>query len=400
MVSLSKKGIFVRNAGPFWPHVRRLRFVFTFVALILVSTLLSETTAFQQLSNLGLDLWQNLGPRKHTQWCRLVAITDAEYGREFRGQSPLNPQVLSDAITALLKYEPAVLAVDIDTSHELFLTVPRPSHPTIPIVWARDGEIESEKPLSIRPFPVWGRPEEEPEHSGLALLPSDLDGLIRVHRRTWLWGTKTVDSFHWAIVRAYCAKGDAPGCMSVAASSDKSGELFLTPARERDDLRPSPLSDFWHPHAAISERNILKNKVVILGGTFQAAREEHPTPLGPRFGVEVVGDAVESDIAGDHLSILPGWIRYVVKVLLALSIATAYHYLTPRWAFRTTSALLFAVIALGSLAAFVFGSYWADYVPLLLGLWIEQLYDQSEVAQLYYESQATKPNPARRKQRK
>jgi hypothetical protein len=157
----------------------------------------------------------------------------------------------------------------------------------------------------------------------------------------------------------------------VAESSreDSGVREFHTPYRfVRFPLSDVMLRKTEAPPLANSD-NILRGKVVILGGSFG---DEHPTSFGTKLGIEVVGSAVEDELAGSSPTRLRTALTYATKVMIAICLAVFYTYLRPRYAFGATALLGAATVAL-SFAAFYYNAYRIDFVPFLIGMWLEQL---------------------------
>src|SRR5262249_37760019 len=99
--------------------------------------------------------------------------------------------------------------------------------------------------------------------------------------------------------------------------------------REEEDRLLNFLGDRYHiPHIAASavhqlyesagyqsegwkKQGPLQGKIVLLGGTFHHARDQYVTPLGPMTGVELMAQAIETELSG-------GGIRFTNELLMVL----------------------------------------------------------------------------------
>ena len=127
MASHSHKRTFLTN----------LRRAFPAIVLAIVGTyILSRLGTLHGLERLALDAEMAASPHPSTSIC-LVEITDTDYDDIFGGRSPLLPDKLHDLISAIALSKPAVIGVDIDTSHPQFRNFKiEPDWP--PVIWERD----------------------------------------------------------------------------------------------------------------------------------------------------------------------------------------------------------------------------------------------------------------------
>lgn len=122
-----------------------------------------------------------------------------------------------------------------------------------------------------------------------------------------------------------------------------------------------------------------KNKIVLLGGTFAAGRDVHPTPLGEVSGVELTAFAIESELTGG--GIRPS--HHLVMLAAELAAAVVLVWMNWRWppgsrwnVVATASAILLFAAA-GSYVAFRAFGYWASFIPIGAGVWLHQLYERA-----------------------
>ncbi len=71
--------------------------------------------------------------------------------------------------------------------------------------------------------------------------------------------------------------------MSVRTA--KTGRMYV------HQLRQAAKSEAW------STNSPLKGKIVLLGGMYHAARDSYSTPHGPRYGVELIAQALATEFA-------------------------------------------------------------------------------------------------------
>jgi CHASE2 domain len=363
-----------------------------FLGTYVASTLLVTIPPVKSFGLMIQDALQRTYPARNAPlFCKVIEITKAEYKKEFKETSPLEPLTLQAIINNLLLFKPAVLAIDLDTSHPLFASYPPPSDSTA-LIWGRPG---SQSGNSVDPEAIWGQPTIEPARSGITLYSRDLDGRYRVFVRSVPSGSRRLDTLHWATVKAYCdaAREIQPvnGRPQICSLIEQQPNISLQPLRPlfRDyRARPYTLSDVFSslPIAKSQfppppENNMLRDRVVVLGGAYEE-HDRHLTPIGPLYGVEIIGELVEAELRGDQVREFPEWARYSFKAIIGLLILGVYVL----WGHRPLRALLLSVGLLGalvltaSLAVFYFGSFWIDAGAFCVALVIEHTIESAKDA--------------------
>jgi len=142
---------------------------------------------------------------------------------------------------------------------------------------------------------------------------------------------------------------------------------------------------------AYRERGPLRDKVVLIGGNYRAARDQHITPLGMMAGVDIWAQVIETELEGGGY-VPPHWFWPVALQLLSVTLVILL--------FRTASlrmAMLTGMIALPVLALLcgqlVFGSAWHAlyFFPSMIVILFWELYDRaSDYLKLLKKQQAAK----------
>jgi len=128
--------------------------------------------------------------------------------------------------------------------------------------------------------------------------------------------------------------------------------------------------------AGWKDRGPLVGKVVILGGCYRAARDSHITPVGKMAGLQLMAQAVESEVGGGIRAL-----NHALEILFDLICGVLLVIIHHR--FRLSTALLLSLIAIpvlcltGSFLAFSTMARWFNFAPVILGVLIHQLYDHS-----------------------
>ena len=375
------------NPQPFVRIVTSWRFIVVLVPLLFFTNWLGHRWLFERGTLAGSDVLLSVTKPRPARYCRLVTIDEHEFDT-YLGEW-LQPEKLSNVLDVIVGYKPKVVVVDIDTSAPRFQSLRIPTSGS-KIVWARVSHQEEKLDPGERSRSyVWkagevlGNRGNQPEYVGSPLLPQDPDFVIRGFQRVVPIDANT-QSLHWVSIRAYCDAGDQEACALVRASS-ATGKV-----READEQRnvrefhadwdfPSvPLSDLMSDGGNAKPHAGELGDIVLVGAKFS---DIHPTPFGPKLGVELTASAVETELAGEsRVWQVYGWSRWVLKVLLALAIAWLNSRLMPRWATAGT-LLLLALVFVASFLGIYYGLFRMDFLPFMIGIWIEQLIEVSEHAQ-------------------
>jgi CHASE2 domain-containing protein len=360
------------NRKSFIHELLHWRFLLTLTALLTLSSWLSHFWILQYAGLASMDVFATVQPTQVAERSRIVSIGEQEYETYFDARSPLEPQKLAWAIGKILELQPAVLAVDIDTSPSQYLHMAVPETKA-PIVWARDARAVGGE---LRPKAVLGNRDVDPLHWGLAVLPYSLDWTVRTYPRMFRVGGRNWSSFHWAIVMAYCSGNSDSQCPPKTDTEMDAGELSVPTFHHRYQIPNIPLADILVQGSLPPDNNPVRNKIVLLGGYYGS--DEHPTPFGPVRGVELIATAVESEF--EPQGQMQNLTKYGLKIVLALLIAWLHHTLRPRYALLATLLFLGSLILAGSYIAFRVSAYRADFMPFLIGIWIEQQFESTERA--------------------
>jgi len=358
------------------------------VPLLLFTNWLGHRWLFERAALTGSDILISVTKSRPAQYCRLITIDEREF-EAYLGEW-IQPEKLTTVLNAIMAYEPKVLAVDIDTSAPRFAGMKVPEGNS-KIVWARVSHPEEKyEPGARKRSYAWkagavlGNRPDQPEYVGSPLLPQDPDWTVRGFQRLVPTNART-ESLHWAILRAYCDSGAQGACEVIRNNTpnqasdkhDQAEEARVREFRSDWDFLAAPLSDVMNEGGTAKPRPGELGDIVLLGAKFS---DVHPTPFGPRLGIELVGSAVESELAGDSDVRVHEWSRWALKVLLALIIAWLNSRLMPRWATLGTLLLLF-VVFFASFLGIYYSIFKMDFLPFMIGIWIEQLIEGSEHAQ-------------------
>jgi len=320
----------------------------------------------------------------------------------------------------------------------------------IPVVWARDAIFNQEgKPEKL--FPVLTE-EPPTVPSGIASLPQDSDCRIRRYQRTFLQGQfpsfhwaivkefcstlhRGTDNgvppsenffsrvFHWSwnrlsqvwhYVWSFFVKSPFDPqtarrfCTSLAEHAEEAGEaLVFNFSRER-----SVSSEYHSAFDSLSVEQILKideelqkteipeeketwsthgpltGKIVLLGGSYHAARDEHRTPLGTVYGVDLMAQAIESELQGGGIRPFNEFFMFLVELITGVALVWLHYYCHSHlgWLVLLSLGAIPLLAMFASLFVFSTMALWVDFIPLLFGVLIHQLYDHAREYRRMYQA--------------
>jgi CHASE2 domain-containing sensor protein len=346
----------------------------------------------------------------------IVTIDDRDYHELFGDTSPVDPAPLRALLSAIEAAGPRVIGVDLDTSEPAFAAEDWPAavwaRDARPVCTASDGAADDESQCDaeeiVRLSACGGklvekladghggqRIETEPL-SGVVVFPQDFDGVVRRYRRQFKSSQAEppselageVDSLPWAIVQEYARATRAAsrepcaecGRVEKIQKSRNGHELVLNFAGDRYRFKRMPArvvleaaqKDYW------KEKSPLRGAIVLVGGTYRAARDAYVTPVGTRYGVELIAQAIESDLQGGGIR----EINWIMAVLLDFAAGAILIFLNWRFTGRGSVYVNLVAIVVLSLAAsflaFNAVAYWLNFTAVLLGIWIHLLWESSQ----------------------
>jgi CHASE2 domain-containing sensor protein len=366
--------------GGFRRHL--VRAIPTILVMTLITTWAQRMGLFNSWESIALDAYIASAAPRNARDVVIVTITDADYENPslFGGRSPLDPAIVKQLVDKIIARGPAVVGVDISTAEPAYQTL-FPSAPA-GVIWVRDAVQEEPAEEGVQPRwrleRVLGRdePPDDP-HAGISTFPRDADGFVRrYYRRLTLMtsrGSATPASLAWSLVQNYCPAGSQRECGRIGGdvATDSPESLWLNFAGDRYAFHHIPAGAI--DAAPDSE---FKSKIVLLGGSFAAARDLYPTPLGQKAGVDLTAFAIASELEGGGITAA----NHALMSVVELAIAVVLVWLGWRWppgsrlnAILTSAAILVFAIA-GSYIAFSALGSWVSFVPFGVGIWIEQLY--------------------------
>jgi CHASE2 domain-containing sensor protein len=350
-----------------WPARLRLALPGILVTILLVF-LFSHMGVLHKLQTAVLDARMRLREPPEKSDLVVVKITDEDYRELFYGVSPLSPVALGRLIEAISLGGPTVIGVDIDTSAPQFKNLPLPS-PTSPILWERNvkevPESVEEKP---EPLEVLGGRDHTytEKYSGLTLLIDDAeDKVTRRYRRVIETTEGPLDSFVWAVVQAFRGERTPP-------TKDATRDLFIRYYDDREGGAGFRLSASQVMKMAKDRRlpddNPFRDKIVLLGGAY-AGEDLHDTPVGRRNGVDILAQAIETELRGGGDPAAGKAVTIFLEIFEGVLTVFLFHFFKDYGFFKALWLNALAVVAIALFCSVVAAhSGWGItyFIPLLL----------------------------------
>lgn len=378
MALYSHKSTFLTNFRRAFPAI---------VLAIAGTYILSRLGTLHGLERLALDAEMAAGPHTSPSIC-LVEITDMDYDYIFGGRSPLQPDKLHDLISAIALSRPAVIGVDIDTSHPQFRNFKiEPDWP--PVIWERDITINDRTNEEGEPLDVLGGQDPRiNQSSGIPVLLDDPeDKVTRLYTQCVKTKSGSEPTFVYALARAYrsaiskttfdsrhvCGGGTEASTQPLYINyalrqgatlyeKDAAQVLGLS-AKEENGGQGQMVPDFL-------------NKIVLIGGTYRDF-DRHFTPIGASPGVAVLANAIDTELEGGGVKASPRWVLFGLEFLASALIVLLFHQyaMSPGMAIAWGVPLTVALSLIFSYFSFHTFSRFVNFAPTLLAVLIFEVYE-------------------------
>lgn len=287
-------------------------------------------------------------------------------------------------IEAIACGKPAVIGVDWRSGEwnpDLLQRLKTGPAAKVPIVWAREhlpdgtlGKVAGSVSLAGN----W--------RAGPAELSADWDRAIRRTNRK----VGAIDGFAWSVAIEVCQSGrlnNAPGCEEIRKCitgecpneslldfSDGTGRVNRFDTSQFGTLNGSgPVNCDALPSKGGNA--FVENKVVLIGDA--AASDMHDTPEGRAHGVSLMAHAIQGELLGGQIHEQHGPLVFALH-LASVGLVLLFNRLSPFKALLANAVGIPVFAALFSYLAFHSLHHWFNFVPIIGGVLIHQLYEQAE----------------------
>jgi CHASE2 domain-containing sensor protein len=323
----------------------------------------------------------------------VVTIDRADFVHSFDFTTPLRCKPLEELIAAVAEAGASRIGIDLDTSDDSYRDLAAIGASNL--FWAQTAQYSQTQ----RAFFV-GRPAlggSGSPQTGLTALATDGDGVVRWYQRTYPKVADTEPVPGSSIMSIQRLRS----FVAVLADSQNESDIGTYQIDFRQWNRQSLLASYVRKAALEVLRVRLGGKIVLVGSGYDG-RDEHQTPLGWRSGVEILADAIDTEVMareGRNYR-APSRARMILwSFLIACLTLSVFRFSNP-WHRRLPIAvtLLGAVLflagyfAYGSPANFVF--FLPTVASVSIALLLEKFKERSdrELASPDVVDQASKPS--------
>lgn len=389
--------LWIRYGRGFGRHyLRALPWIIVFTLSVHV---LEHVGALVGAETVWLDTLLRQSRRQMSQDIFIVEISESDYRSLFRSTSPLDPRPVVALVRTILTASPAVVAVDLDTSDAIWChyDVAAITPPASTVLWAQvptatDESVAGEAE-TFGLAPVLGGALVDKQAMGIPVFPFDRDGSVR----RYLSAIPVTGELKRCGPGSSSAKGAARSMKSLsrlvaetyrpAVAREPGGERIFNFAGDRYHFLINDARDFVNERGEAlplndRQKQQLARKIVLIGGNFRAARDVYRTPVGPMTGIELVAYAVESDLHGGGIRELNIWLARLADLFAGSLITWVYFHWErrPRVAFRLSMLAIPLLSMSASFVAYKSYAYWFSFAPIVIGVLIHQLYEQSKLS--------------------
>lgn len=269
------------------------------------------------------------------------------------------------------------------------------------LIWSGEREESSALPLQT----VAGQiVRADSVAAGVPGLPLDPDGVVRKYRRRFevielseehppsmLPERKEMNSLPHALASA-CQPCIARNRAWLEEEKDHSSsdlilrfftdEHVFNPMEAKYLLPPLPSDSLYRPTQAEIDQTLAARplQIVLIGGTYKGARDLYRTPLGEMPGVQLLAQAVETDLH-QGISEMGELGKFSADILAGLAVVFLWNckaisrHVPLRFIFLLSLVGIFFAFTVISHYLFRYG-IWLDSIAILVGVVIHQVYEE------------------------
>ena len=342
----------------------------TALILLLLTVLINGTGVFSRVDNLLYDLGQKLHHQAAPADVIIVAVDEESLSRI--GRWPWSRKIHADLINRLKQEGAAVIGLDIifsepdlkDKEADRILSdaIRKANNVVLPILI--ESARNNGQMIESLPLPLYA---DSAADMGRVHAVLDEDGIARSIYLYEGIGEPVWQHFAQAVLNVAAHQPSKNNFSDTANDTNAANLISLI---RKDQRRINFLGTAGH-FSTISyvqvingefEKNLFKNKIVLVGGTALGLGDQFPTPVSSSSqlmpGVEFHANALDSIRTNNLITTVSKWVALPILALIAL---------LPLFWLPRLSALLGLLF---TLFAFVAISLLAVIMPQLVGIWI------------------------------
>lgn len=344
------------------------------LAMTAITQLIAESRLADGLRGAGLDTALSFGEASPALAdIVIVEIDDVSFRRLFAGKLPLDRHVLAKLLQTVRAGRPALTVLDLELMEPLGLDpLPHRDAPASPVVWSAGTRRDSQGVSNLAAFAATS--------FGVPYLLQSRDGVYRRYSSTtWIDGRQHPTLIGAAVSQA-CAlqpqrwrscKNSRRPESALIRFAPKPEAIAHVPAWRVLEMAATPA---WQAGSTV------RNKIVVVGGTYQESRDSHPTPLRMQAGAYIMAQAMATELDAAGLREPGALILIVAKLAAGVLLAMLAATLSSRWSVYL-HLLIVPTAAFATAAIAVTVDYWIDFVPVLMSGFIHQWHHDVSASQ-------------------
>lgn len=351
-------------------------------SVAIVNSTCQQRGLYEQLEWADLDRLQRTAAETGGAGISLILIDDEDYERVFDATSPLAADSLVALIAAACRYGPTVVGVDILTSDwpaDFHDEVAAPRLAGCRVVWISDVLASATAAGHDAPALRLGRTVgADAPPAGVCVVASvlrpDDDGVIRRYS-TWYPAAAHAqgsDPLRQPTLVAALAAHDTtclrPTPLRPGETHDNPKIRFSSnarfprlPARYLFDAAAEPGGQLDR-----STHELLADRIVIIGGAYRHARDQHRTPIGFIHGAELIANAVHTELAAP-IADVRWWQSLLVDLLVGTMLLVGITWARLRWPWASLASFVLTAFA-ALMISWLLHNYLGYFLGVLGGL--------------------------------
>lgn len=354
----------------------KYRHVFNILLILVVSLIALWFTDYLNAEKLAVSKFYGLFSSQ-TSNIAFVEITDTDYQKYFGSKSPLDAENLSLILAALIQSKPKVIGIARDTSDSSFTNFKIPES-SAPIVWGMTP-VTNKKGEFDHVLSSLGNqtPNNRLEGVSFVLQDPETNALCCYQRYIEIAKDTFVETFaHKLLLVSHPSFQNANGSATQYFLKLKDDEpdtkrLFFT----AEQLLEESKTKEWQ------ENNPLRDKIVILGGSYIGQEKIFITYNGNYKGYELHAAAIETELNGINLQPTPWYFRILIMLVFCFLSIVIFHVFEKQF-FTAVGISIGVFLVLSFLLSFLrYGNIYGmiQYLPAFLYMLIAKIADY-----LYY----------------